>query len=69
MQDVSIAKTFSISERFKFTFTTAATNVLNHPNFNVPSANISTPASAGVVNSLVSGTGGRLIELRGRIDF
>ena len=69
MQDVSVAKTFHLSERFKFTFTTAATNILNHPNFNVPSANISTPASAGVVSSLVSGTGGRLIELRGRIDF
>jgi hypothetical protein len=69
MQDVSLAKTFSITERIKFTFTAAASNVLNHPNFTTPSANISVPASAGVVNSLVEGASARLIDLRGRIDF
>jgi len=69
MQDVSLAKTFSITERFKFTFTAAASNVLNHPNFATPSANISVPASAGVVKSLVDGASARVIDLRGRIDF
>jgi Carboxypeptidase regulatory-like domain len=69
MQDVSLAKTFSITERIKFTFTAAASNVLNHPNFATPSANISVPASAGVVSSLVEGASARLIDLRGRIDF
>jgi hypothetical protein len=69
MQDVSLAKTFSITERIKFTFTAAASNVLNHPNFAPPAANISVPASAGVVSSLVEGASARLIDLRGRIDF
>jgi hypothetical protein len=69
MQDVSLAKTFNITERFKFTFTAAASNVLNHPNFAPPSANISVPASAGVVSSLVDGASARVIDLRGRIDF
>jgi hypothetical protein len=69
MQDISLAKTFKITERFKFTFTAAASNVLNHPNFATPSANISVPASAGVVSSLVEGASARVIDLRGRIDF
>ncbi len=69
MQNVSLAKTFDITERFKFTFTGAASNALNHPNFAVPSANISVPASAGVISSLVPGAMARKIELRGRIDF
>ena len=69
MQDISLAKTFNVTERFKFTFTAAASNVLNHPNFDVPSSNISVPASAGVVNSLVEGAMARTIDLRGRIDF
>ncbi|MCC6391303.1 MAG: TonB-dependent receptor [Bryobacterales bacterium] len=69
MQHVSVAKTFNLTERVKFTFTAAASNVLNHPNFKVPAANISIPASAGVVSSLVDGSASRLIDLRGRIDF
>ena len=69
MQDVSVAKTFHLSERFKLTFTTAATNILNHPNFNDPSANITQTASAGVVMTLVSDPGGRPTESRGRTDF
>lgn len=69
MHNLSLAKTFGITERIKFTFTTSISNVFNHPNFAVPSANISVPASAGVVSSLVEGAGSRQIELRGRIDF
>jgi hypothetical protein len=45
------------------------TNLFNHPNFATPPANISTPATAGVINNLVEGGRGRRIELRGRIDF
>ncbi|HWQ54476.1 MAG TPA: TonB-dependent receptor [Bryobacteraceae bacterium] len=68
MQHISIAKTFNMTERFKFTFTSAISNALNHPNFSNPSGNIST-GDVGVVNSLVEGARGRKIELRGRIDF
>jgi hypothetical protein len=68
MQNVSIAKTFSLSERFKFTFTSAISNALNHPNFANPAANISA-TNVGVVGGLVEGSKGRHIEIRGRIDF
>ncbi|MFB3825430.1 MAG: carboxypeptidase regulatory-like domain-containing protein [Bryobacteraceae bacterium] len=69
MQHLSIAKTFPITERFRFTFTTAASNILNHANFRPPAANISVPGQVGVINSLVEGGESRQIELRGRIDF
>ena len=68
-QNLSIAKAFSLTERFKFTFTAAATNVLNHPNFGLPASNISVPGSVGVVSGLVEGASGRTVEVRGRIDF
>lgn len=68
MQHISIAKTFDITERLKFTFTSAFSNVLNHPNFGNPSGNISS-TDVGVVGGLVEGSKGRHIEIRGRIDF
>jgi outer membrane receptor protein involved in Fe transport len=69
MQHLSIAKTFGITERLKFTFTAAAANVLNHPNFALPVANISSPGTVGVISSLAAGGESRQIELRGRVDF
>jgi Carboxypeptidase regulatory-like domain/TonB dependent receptor len=68
MQHVSIAKTFDISERFKFTFTSAISNMFNHPNFANPGGNISS-SDVGVVGGLVEGAKARQIEFRGRIDF
>ena len=44
-QNVSIAKTFAITERFHFTFTASASDAFNHPNFYLPAANISVPAA------------------------
>jgi hypothetical protein len=69
MHHVSIAKSFALTERVRFTITGAASNVLNHPNFLPPAANISTPGTVGVIDSLVEGGKSRRIELRGRIDF
>jgi outer membrane receptor protein involved in Fe transport len=69
MQHLSIAKTFSITERLKFTFTAAASNALNHPNFALPAGNISSPGTVGVISGLAPGGESRQIELRGRIDF
>ena len=68
-QNISIAKTFSITERFRFTFTAAASDAFNHPNFNAPAANISVPGSVGVVSSLAEGAASRQVELRGRLEF
>ncbi len=69
MQDISISKTFNLTERFRFTLTGAAANALNHPNFVVPSANISAPGSVGVIGGVLDGAPARQIEVRGRIDF
>jgi hypothetical protein len=68
-QNISIAKTFLITERFRFTFTAAASDAFNHPNFLNPASNISVPGTVGVVSSLVAGAASRQVELRGRIDF
>ena len=69
MHHLSVAKSFPITERVRFTFTSAITNLFNHPNFATPAANISAPANVGVIDDLVEGGRSRRIELRGRIDF
>ncbi|MCC6588236.1 MAG: TonB-dependent receptor [Bryobacterales bacterium] len=69
MQHLSLAKSFAITERWKFTLTAAATNLGNHPNFAKPAANISAPANVGVISNLRDGGRARRIEIRGRIDF
>jgi len=66
---LTLGKTFSLTERFRFTFMAAAQNVLNHPNFDVPAANISAPGSAGVVSAIRGFAPSRQIMLRGRLDF
>ena len=68
-QNVSIAKTFAITERFRFTFTASASDAFNHPNFYLPQANISVPGSVGRISSMVDGAASRQVELRGRLQF
>ncbi len=69
MHNISLAKTFDLTERFKFTLTGAASNAFNHANFAVPASNISAPGSVGVISDVRDGGRSRRIELRGRIDF
>jgi len=68
-QNVSVAKTFGLTERLRFTFTASASDALNHPNFYFPAANISVPGSVGRISSMVDGAASRQIELRGRLQF
>jgi len=68
-QNVSIAKTFNLAERFRFTFTASASDAFNHSNFNLPAANISVPGSVGRISSMVDGAASRQVELRGRLQF
>jgi hypothetical protein len=68
-QNVSIAKTFNLLERLRFTFTASASDAFNHPNFYLPAANISVPGSVGRISSMVDGAASRQIELRGRLQF
>jgi hypothetical protein len=67
--NLTISKRFNLTERLQFTFAAAMQNVFNHPNFNNPSANISTPGSVGVVSSIEGFAPSRQIMLRGRLDF
>jgi hypothetical protein len=69
LENLSVAKTFALTERLKFTFTAAAVNFLNHPNFAMPAANISSPGSVGKISGLTWSGGSRVMEVRGRLDF
>ena len=68
-QNISIAKTFAITERFRFTFTASASDAFNHPNFYLPAANISVAGSVGRISSMVDGAASRQVEVRGRLQF
>lgn len=68
LHNVTLGKSFAISERLKFTFMAAANNIANHPNFNNPAANINA-SNVGVISSTRAQATGRQIMLRGRITF
>jgi hypothetical protein len=69
VQDVSLSKSVKITERVKFTFTAAYSNLFNHPNFSTPASNVSAPGSVGVISSEFGTAYSRIGELRGRFDF
>jgi len=62
----SIRKSFRIVERVSFDFTANATNLINHPSFANPDANIGTGHHAQITG--VS-QGGRVVELIGKVRF
>ncbi len=74
--DLSLSKTFRISERVHFEARADSFNAFNHPQFNNPSSTISftgsspVPGSAGQINSMRTGSGAnRIIQLGGRVTF
>jgi hypothetical protein len=69
LNNLTLGKTFPIRERLRFIFMAAAQNALNHPNFTNPAANISAPATVGVISSVAAFAPARQIMLRGRIEF
>jgi hypothetical protein len=69
MHNLTLGKTFPITERLRFTFMAAAQNIANRANFNNPAANISVPGSLGVISSTRGAAPGRQIMLRGRLQF
>jgi hypothetical protein len=71
LHNLTIGKTFPLTERVRFTFMAAAQNVPNHPSFNNPAANINA-SNVGVVSGtrMFSAIGGaRQIMIRGRVTF
>jgi hypothetical protein len=49
----ALSKHFNFADRFRLHTELIATNTLNHPNYNNPSTNISTPTSVATITSVV----------------
>ncbi|PYV08737.1 MAG: hypothetical protein DMG07_24935 [Acidobacteria bacterium] len=69
MHDLTLGKTFPITERLKFTLMAAAQNVFNQPNFNNPGASLSAPGNYGVITSTRGFAPARQIMIRVRLEF
>jgi hypothetical protein len=67
-QDLSLAKSFALTERFRFTLRTDAINAFNHTNLGMPDA-VVTDQAAGQITSLASQYQMRRLQFSGRIDF
>lgn len=64
--DMSVVKTFPITERLKFNFRFEAFNLFNTPYFGFPNASIGSP-TVGRITSTVGDN--RSLQLSGRITF
>jgi len=67
-QDLTIAKTFRLSERFGFTLRTDARNVFNHTNLGGPNGDVQSP-SAGQITGLAGGAFMRSLQFSGTLKF
>jgi hypothetical protein len=71
--DFGLAKDFKVRERYLVRFNMNMANALNHPNFTLPNANISSPTTVGVISSqtrpLLGEPGPREIDFGLRLDF
>jgi hypothetical protein len=72
--NISISKRFPLTERFHLDYMTMISNLSNHPNFDFPASNISTPGQAGVITTQQGffsneKAGPRMIEMRLRLEF
>jgi hypothetical protein len=65
--DMNLQKNTTIRERYRLQLRGEVFNVFNHPNFSVPSAAISNPASLGVISSVVNEN--RTIEFAAKFNF
>ena len=64
--NMSLQKTFAITERVRFDFSANSTNALNHPSFGQPDLLIG-PGHVGKITT--TSVGGRQMELIGKIRF
>jgi hypothetical protein len=55
-QDISLAKTFKVTERLAFTLRADSTNAFNHTNLGLPNTNID-QANVGQITGLAAGAG------------
>ncbi|HKP11716.1 MAG TPA: hypothetical protein VJZ91_06380, partial [Blastocatellia bacterium] len=66
--DLSLFRSFSVTERVRLQFRGEFLNALNHPNFSNPGSNISDAGTFGFITS-TTGTGERNIRLSARVAF
>lgn len=67
-QDLTLAKTFKITERIGFEIRTDARNVFNHTNLGGPNSDVQSP-SAGQITGLAPGAFMRSLQFSGTISF
>ena len=69
-QDLTLAKTFHITEKLGFTLRGDSTNVFNHTNLGLPNTNVD-QSTAGQITGLAAGTNGlmRKLQFSGTIRF
>ena len=67
-QDLSLAKTFHITERIGFTLRTEAANAFNHTNLGSPNNDVQS-STAGQITSLAAGGTMRRLQFSGTIKF
>jgi hypothetical protein len=72
--NVSITKRFPLTERLHLSYMATMSNVFNHPNFEIPAANISVPGQVGVITTQhgrfrAERSGARFIDMRLRLEF
>jgi Carboxypeptidase regulatory-like domain len=79
--DASLMKSFRVKERLKFSFGAQAYNLVNHPNFQGPLANIANPTGFGSIAATAipptsaygsfqgSAVSGRVMVVTGRLNF
>ncbi|MGA2186071.1 MAG: TonB-dependent receptor [Bryobacteraceae bacterium] len=67
-QDLTLAKSFQITERVSFQLRTDAANVFNHTNLGLPNGDVQSP-SAGQITGLAAGAVVRQLQFSGTIKF
>jgi hypothetical protein len=67
-QDLTLAKSFAITERISFQLRTDAKNAFNHTNLGSPNADVQSP-SAGQITSIAGGGVMRQLQFSGTLRF
>src|SRR5450755_3633691 len=67
-QDLTLSKSFPITERLSFQLRTDATNVFNHTNLGLPNTDVQS-SSAGQITGLAAGGTMRKLQFSGTIRF
>ena len=79
--DATVFKNFSFRERLRFQVGVSAYNLINHPNFQNPNADIASPSSFGTISSTAvpptsaygsfqgSNVSGRVLVVSGKVNF